>query len=142
MQQRILWLKTGSVITLVTGLIIAAAAVPALNAPTLWLFDLVVFPLDGAQSLQGTEQRLLCAITGGLMGGLGVLMWLVTTEVFATHPALGRSLILKSIGTWFIIDSSMSIAAGAPLNVIGNVGFLLVFTLPVLSSSLVREQAA
>ena len=61
---------------------------------------------------------------------------------FATHPMLGRSLILKSIMTWFLIDSSMSIAAGVPLNVIGNLGFLLVFTLPVLGIAANREQPA
>ncbi|MEM1174960.1 MAG: excinuclease ABC subunit A [Pseudomonadota bacterium] len=142
MQQRIAWLKAGSAITLLTGLLIAAAAIPALSGPTLWFFDLVIFPLDGAQSLAGTEQRLLCAITGGLLGGLAVLMWLVTTEVFAAHPALGRSLILKSIVTWFVIDSSMSIAAGAPWNVVGNIGFLLIFTLPVLTVTSVHEQTA
>ena len=142
METRIRWLKAGSAFTLFTGLLIAVAAVPALNGPTLWLFDLVVFPLDGAQSLQGKEQRLLCAITGGLLVGLGVMMWLVTTEIFATHPVLGRSLILKSIVAWFVVDSSMSIAAGAPLNVIGNVGFLLVFSLPVLGVSASRQQVA
>ena len=142
METRIRWLKAASVITVFTGLLIAAAAIPALSGPTLWLFDLAVFPLDGTQSLQGAEQRVLCAITGGLMVGLGVLMWLVTTEVLVTHPSLARSLILKSIVAWFVVDSSMSVAAGVPLNVLGNVGFLLMFTLPLLGTSTNREQVA
>ncbi|MEM6514205.1 MAG: excinuclease ABC subunit A [Pseudomonadota bacterium] len=142
METRLRWLKAGSAITFISGLLIGAAAIPALSGPTTWLLDLVVFPLDGAQSLIGTEPRLLCAITGGLLGGLGVMMWLVTTEVFASHPELGRSLILKSILTWFVIDSGLSVAAGAPLNVIGNVGFLLVFVLPVLQPGDARAEPA
>ena len=142
METRLRWLKAGSAFTIAVALLIAAAAIPALSAPTVWLFDLVIFPLDGAQSLGGVDVRLLCAITGGLMAGLGVLMWLVATEVFARDPLLGRALILKSIATWFVIDSSMSIAAGAPLNVIGNLGFLLVFVLPVRGVGAERQQHA
>ena len=142
METRLRWLKAGSAFTIATGLLIAAAAVPALNAPTLWLFDLVVFPLDGGQSLGDVEARLLCAITGGLMTGLGVMIWLISTEVFARDPLLGRSIIIKSFASWFVIDSAMSIAAGAPLNVIGNTAFLLLFMLPVWSVGAERQQHA
>ena len=142
MQTRLRWLKAGAAITMAFGIIIGAAAIPALAGPTTWLFDLVIFPLDGAQSLGGTDVRLLSAICGGLLAGLGVMMWLVATEVFARDPVLGRSMILKSIFTWFVIDSSMSFAAGAPLNVVGNIGFLLIFVLPVWNASPAIQQHA
>lgn len=38
----------------------------------------------------------------------------------------------RSVGTWFVVDSSMSFAAGAPLNALLNVSFLALFCLPVL----------
>ena len=59
------------------------------------------------------------------------MYYLVATELLPKDPAMGRRLIIISIVTWFVIDSSMSVAAGAPLNVVGNLGFLLIFVLPL-----------
>jgi len=130
---RVRWLRFGCVLTAGFGLLIAASAVPALAAPVAFLFDLVFFPVDGAPLVAGHDARLLAAISGGLMVGLGVMLWIVATELYVRDPALGRRLILYGIGSWFVVDSTMSIAAGAPLNVLGNVAFLLVFCLPVWS---------
>ena len=128
---RIRWLKIGSAITFGFGILIAAAAIPALQAPTGLLLDLVYFPVDGAQQNDGEAARILSAVTGGVLAGWAAMIWLVATELYPRDPALGRRLILLSVGIWFVIDSSMSIAAGALLNAIFNVGFLLVFVLPV-----------
>ncbi len=127
---RIGWLKAGAAITLAFGLLIAAAAVPALHAPTEILLDLIYFPIDQGQTMEPRSARLLSAISGGLMTGLGVIFWVVATELCPSNPALGRRLILLGIGSWYIVDSSMSLAAGAPLNVLFNTGFLLIFYLP------------
>ncbi|MDJ0918486.1 MAG: hypothetical protein QNJ05_12030 [Woeseiaceae bacterium] len=127
---RIGWLKTGAAITLAFGLLMAAAAVPALQAPTEVLLDLIYFPIDQGQTMERSSARLLSAISGGLMTGLGVILWLVATELCPSNPALGRRLTLLGIGSWYIVDSSMSLAAGAPLNVLLNTGFLLIFYVP------------
>lgn len=131
LDSRIRWLKAGSLITIGFGLLIAAAAIPALNYPVEILTDLIFFPADGTPTIGAPGERLLSAITGGIMAGWGAMMYLVATELLPKDPALGRRLILISIVTWFIIDSSMSVAAGAPLNVIGNLGFLAIFVLPL-----------
>ena len=34
------------------------------------------------------------------------------------------------MAVWFVIDGAGSIAAGAPLNLVGNVAFLVMFILP------------
>jgi hypothetical protein len=128
---RVAWLKTGSAITIGFGVIIAAAAIPALQAPTALLLDLVYLPLDGAPSTGGSSARLLSAISGGVLVGWGLMMWLLATTLYAKEPDLCRKIILTSIIAWFVIDSSMSIAAGAILNAFFNIGFLLVFALPV-----------
>ena len=127
---RIVWLKTGAAITLGFGLLIGAAAIPALQAPTTFLLDFIYFPVDAAQPTDSSAARLLSAISGGLMTGLGVMLWVVATELCPREPALGRRLILLGIGSWYIVDSSMSFAAGAPLNVLFNTGFLLIFFVP------------
>lgn len=128
---RVAWLKTGSAVTIGFGAIIAAAATPALQVPTSLLLDLVYWPLDGAPSMAGRAPRILSAISGGVLIGWGLMMWLLATTLYAKEPVLCRKIILTSIISWFVVDSAMSIAAGAFLNAILNVGFLLVFALPV-----------
>ena len=132
---RVRWLRIGAALLIGFGLLVAAAAVPALNAPAAWLLDLIYFPLDGAEATGAPADRLLSAIAGGVMAGWGVMIWLVAGEVYPADPALGRRLVLHGVLTWFVIDSSMSIAAGAPLNVVGKLGFLLVFVIPVWKRS-------
>lgn len=130
-ETRVRWLKTGAAVTIGFGLLVAVAAIPALSSPAAVLLDLIYFPLDGSQATGAPADRLLSAIAGGVMAGWGTMIWIVADEVYPGNPDLGRRLVLSSVVTWFVIDSSMSVAAGAPLNVVGNLGFLLVFVLPV-----------
>ncbi len=132
---RILWLQAGAIITAGFGVLIAAAAIPALQLPTAFLLDFIYPPVDSAQSMNSSAARLLSAISGGLMTGLGVMLWVVATELCPREPALGRRLILLGIGSWYVVDSSMSLAAGAPLNVVFNTGFLLIFFVPAWGMS-------
>ena len=101
------------------------------QAPTEVMFDLVFYPVDSAQVLDSDTARLLSAICGGLMFGLGVMLWVVATELCRKDPALGRRIILLGIVSWYVVDSSMSVAAGAPINVLFNTAFLLLFVLPL-----------
>jgi hypothetical protein len=125
------WLKFGSALTIVFGILVAAAATPIGAAPTQFLADLIFFPIDGAQDLAAPETRLISAIGGGVMAGWGVLLWMLSTHLFPSDQALAAKLIIASIVTWFIIDSTGSIIAGAPLNAAFNVSFLLVFCVPL-----------
>jgi hypothetical protein len=128
---RIRWLKIASIITVGFGLLLAVAAIPAMSGPAQFLLDFIYFPLDGAQAVASSAARLLNAITGGLMAGLGVMTFLVAGELMPREPDLARRILLAGIGAWFLVDSSMSIAAGAPLNAVFNAGFLLLFYLPL-----------
>ena len=128
---RVRWLKIASAITMGFGILLAAAAWPATQAPTALLLDLIYFPVDGAQTLAGDGMRLVNGILGGVMVGWAVMLWIVSTEVYPENPVLGRRIILMSVGTWFVVDSLASIIAGAPLNAVFNVGFLLLFFVPV-----------
>ena len=125
------WLKFGSAILVVFGVLVAAAAAPISAGAAQFLSDLIFFPVDGTQSLAAPETRLVSAIGGGVMAGWGVLLWLLSTHVFPNNQALAAKLILTSIATWFVIDSTGSILAGAPINAALNVVFLLVFFVPL-----------
>ena len=125
------WLQFGSALTIFFGVLIAAAATPLAAAPTQFLADLIFFPIDGAQNLAAPETRLISAIGGGVMAGWGVLLWMLSTKLFPSDQALAAKLIITSIATWFVIDSLASIIAGAPLNAVFYVTFLLIFCVPL-----------
>jgi len=125
------WLKFGSALTIFFGLLVAAAATPMGAPPAQFLADLIFFPIDGAQNLLAPETRLMSAIGGGVMAGWGVMLWMLSTRLFPSDQALAAKLIIASIVTWFVIDSTGSILAGAPLNVAFNLSFLLIFCVPL-----------
>ena len=131
LESRIRWLKIASDITIGFGLLLAVAAIPALSGPAGFMLDFVYFPVDGAETVDMPAARILNAITGGLMTGLGIMTYLIAAELMPRDPAFARRLLLAGIGGWFVVDSSMSIAAGAPLNALFNTGFLLMFYLPI-----------
>ena len=124
-------LQGAAAAVMVFGLIVAGTAHPATAGITRFLVDLIFWPVDGLQSVDAPETRLLGAVCGGIMAGWGLMIWLVTTRLYPREPALARSIVLGSAAVWFVIDSVGSIVAGAPLNAVFNVGFLLAFWLPL-----------
>lgn len=125
------WLKAASAVVIGFGLVGAMAAVPKLSGPMLLLTDIAFWPIDGAQSLAAPETRLFSAIGGGLTVGLGVAMWMLATRLYAREPELARSIMLTAMGSWFVVDGVGSALAGAPVNVLLNVGFLLAYVIPL-----------
>ena len=130
-EKTILWLKTGSGLMIFFGLLIAIATIPAAAAPVEFLADLIFFPLDGAQDIGAPETRLMSAISGGLLVGWGLMLWMMATRLYPADPALAKQLIVTSIVAWFIVDSTGSVLSGALLNALFNVSFLLIFCVPL-----------
>lgn len=135
-------LKIASGIVIGFGFLGVLGTLPALSAPIAFLLDLIFWPLDGTQGLQAPESRLLLAIASGGLVGWGVLLWLVTTQLYAKQPLLARKLILSSISTWFVLDSIGSIASGAPINVVFNFGFLVLFFVPLWQKAPSKNEPA
>lgn len=125
------WLKIATGVVIVSGVLCLSGAITATAGLARYLMDLVFWPVDGTPGAVMPQAQLLWAITGGVMVGWGVLMWQVITHVYTDNPALGRSMILTSVGIWFVLDSSGSIAAGAPLNALFNVIFLALYAVPL-----------
>ncbi len=128
------YLKFASAVVIAFGLLTALAAWPPLNLPSLWLVDLMFLPFDGQQNLNGSEHRILSGILGAVLVGFGVMQWQVVTKLFAREPALARHILLAGMWTWFVVDCTASVIAGAPFNVVMNVPFLLMFVLPLWRS--------
>jgi hypothetical protein len=131
MSKTIAWLKAASLVIVGFGILVVFAALPATSGPTLFITNLVSWRFDGSQNLAMPETRLLCAVLGGVLTGWGMLLWLISSQLFPREPELARRLILWSVGTWFVIDSTGSIVAGAPTNALFNIPFLLAFLLPL-----------
>ena len=133
------WLKVASAIVIGFGLLGLLGTIPAIAAPTRLLTDLVFWPVDGAPASTAPEIRLLWGILAGLLCGWGLLLWQIATRLVPRDPELARSLILTSIVTWFVIDSAGSVLAGAPVNALLNVGFLLLFIVPLSRGRQTRQ---
>ena len=128
----IIWLKAASAILMIgLGLMFAIAAwPPAAGLATLFV-DILFLPLDGAQSVAAPETRIILAIGGGITAGWGVLVWQVATHLMPSNPAMARHILIRSLLTWFVIDSTCSWLAGAPVNIPANAGFLMLFMWPL-----------
>jgi hypothetical protein len=124
-------LRFAAGVTMVTGLALALAAVPALNIGVRLLTDLLVWPFDGAETLAASESRLALAIGGGVMLGWGLMIWQLAGEPLERAPEAVRGIIRASVLGWFVVDSAGSVAAGAALNVMPNLVFLALFLLPM-----------
>jgi len=123
------WKKLGPWLFIVVGAAIALASMPATSAPVLLLIDLILWPIDGGQSLT-PEFRLFSAVLGGVMLGFGTTLLVLVAKAYPRDPQLVRTVILSGVWVWFVTDSLASFAAGAPWNALLNVGFLLAFVVP------------
>ncbi|MGR3759589.1 excinuclease ABC subunit A [Roseobacteraceae bacterium NS-SX3] len=133
------WLKTAALLSAAFGLfLVLALATPLAHVLNLFL-DLAFLPLDGGEALTVGPASLMTAISGGLLCGFCVLIYLVAEHIYAADPALGRRLLIPALLAWYIPDSLGSLAAGAWFNVVMNTAFLALFLLPLL---LARPAAA
>ena len=128
------WLNAASVFIILSGLTFAAMGAFGVSGLLSLFLDVAFFPLDGAQRADLPEIHLLTAISGGLTAGLGVMQWLITTEVYAENPQAGRKILLAGLIVWFVVDGAGSIGAGAPYNALLNLTFVLPFAIPLLAA--------
>ncbi len=126
------WLKITGALLVVIGAIFAWTTTGPAAIVSVLFVDIAVFPVDGAQSYDATETRLLAAIAGGLTAGIGAAIWMIAKHIYAEHPAVGRKIILTFVMIWFCVDSLGSILSGAPVNVLLNLGLLVAMVLPLV----------
>jgi len=74
------------------------------------------------------------AVIGGLMIGWGAALVLVARGPFAAGHTLGWRVVAFSILAWFMPDTAYSLWSGFWQNAVLNVGFLLLFGVPLLAT--------
>jgi hypothetical protein len=121
------------VLLIAFGLGTALASFPAFAEPTRLFIDLMIWPLDGKQSLASPETRLLCAILGGILVGWGVTMWrlasLTSLSEISSSDLVGA--MRSGLLAWFVVDSTASVLAGAPVNAAVNAAILAGLLVPL-----------
>ncbi|WP_298291395.1 hypothetical protein [uncultured Litoreibacter sp.] len=127
-------LKIVGVINAIFGISFALAAYPPLSLPAMQFADLVIWPIAGAEDGSSPVARLMLAIGGGVIAGIGAIWFAASGAPCRTAPGAVRQMIVAGSITWFIVDSTGSVLAAAPLNVLGNIPFLALLLWPVWSA--------
>ncbi|MFN3201216.1 MAG: hypothetical protein ACE366_22640 [Bradymonadia bacterium] len=112
---------------LVSLTLFASAVVPS-DAFLTALLNLV-FTTDPGPVTPGT--RLCMGMAGGIMFGWMVHLWALMPHARPTDRQLARAL-LTGLAAWFVVDSAASLISGGGLNAVGNLGFLMLFGLPLM----------
>lgn len=119
--------------TIIFGLLSMLSAVPALEWPARFFTDFMIWPLDGTQSVQAPETRLIWALLGGFLTSWGVLQWQILTKIGPSDRTLARNLIIQSVVVWFVLDTTGSFVGGVPVNGVANVFFFTIYMIPLLA---------
>jgi hypothetical protein len=116
------------------GLLWASGAIPGFDAPTVWAFDLLNWPLDGDPGALNETASFMSAIGGGVLFGFGVMNWILVAPAIEAGEHRILNAALASVIAWFIVDSVGSTLSGNAPNVMFNAVILALYALPVLAA--------
>ncbi len=125
------WLKVTAIVVGSFGPVFFLGTMLDFSEPARWTLDLLSWPLDGQQDYLAPTTRFLSALTGGFLFGWGVMIWCLSVWVYDKAPEFVRKSVLIGILSWFILDSSGSIASGNLSNAFFNVIVLLLAVGPM-----------
>jgi hypothetical protein len=74
------------------------------------------------------------AVLGSVMFGWGVALVAVVRTLFARGYSEAWLIVALSVGAWFIPDTTYSALAGFWPNVVLNIAFLLLFSIPLMAT--------
>jgi hypothetical protein len=125
------WLAVTAVVVGSFGPIFSLATRRGTEEAARWTLDFLAWPVDGVQVYSEGAMRFLSALTGGFLSGWGVMVFCLRQWVYDSAPEPTRRAVVAGVVTWFLCDSTGSIAAGAPSNALFNVAVLLLAVGPL-----------
>lgn len=125
------WLKITAIVVGSFGPVFFLGTMISTSEPARWTLDLLSFPIDGVQNYEATTTKFLSALTGGFLLGWGVMIWCLSSWVYDKAPEPIRKTVLVSLLSWFVLDSSGSIASGNPSNAFFNIIILIIAVGPL-----------
>lgn len=126
-----LYLKVTAIVIGVFGPVFFLGTMESTLEPARLTLDLLSWPIDGATTYASPDTRFLSALTGGFLLGWGVMIWCLSVWVYDLAPEGVRRSVLIGVLSWFVLDSSGSIASGNASNALINVLVLLVAVGPL-----------
>ena len=101
------------------------------SEPARWTLDFLSWPIDNMQVYSEPTTRFLSALTGGFLFGWGIMIWCLSSWVYDKAPEFVRRSVLIGLLSWFVLDSTGSIASGNASNAFFNVIVLLLAVGPL-----------
>ncbi len=122
------------------ALVVIALSAVLLLAPALGLgfFDWVYFAGAAEATPLGAEADAYLRFTNGVLGAV-MIGWMLLIMALARGPfrrgeAFAWNLIAASMATWFVVDTTFSLANGVFGNALLNLGTLIMFAVPLALS--------
>lgn len=125
------WLKITAIVVAIAGPIFFLGTMTSTSEPARLTLDLLSWPIDGSINYASPDTRFLSALTGGFLLGWGVMIWCLSTWVYDKAPEVVRKTVLTGLLSWFVLDSSGSIASGNTPNAVINILVLLITVGPL-----------
>jgi hypothetical protein len=125
------WLKITAIVIGSFGPVFFLGTMTSTLEPARFTLDLLSWPIDGATTYASPDTRFLSALTGGFLMGWGVMVWCLSSWVYDKAPEAVRKTVLVGVLSWFVFDSSGSIASGNVSNAFFNVLVLLLAVGPL-----------
>lgn len=125
------YLKISGFLVALFGPICFLGTIPELAEPARLTLDLLSWPIDGRESLDDSTVKLVSALLGGFLLGYGVTIWSLSSLVYDKAPEMVRRAVLIGLCSWFVLDSSGSIAGGHSSNAVWNILVLISFVGPL-----------
>ncbi|MEO0636762.1 MAG: hypothetical protein AAFY73_08960 [Pseudomonadota bacterium] len=142
LDQSVRGVKFSALVLIGFGLLTILGTTPTMAGIADWILRLVMFDFSPAISVNTPEERLLCAILGGVISGWGMMVWMMAEGWYRSDPAIAGRTILVASSVWFVIDGTGSVLAGAASNLVPNIGVYLILVLPVLLYNGHRQAAS
>jgi hypothetical protein len=125
------WLKITAIVIGSFGPIFFLGTMASTLEPARLTLDLLSWPIDGSTTYASADTRFLSALTSGFLFGWGVMIWCLSVWVYDKAPEAVRKTVLIGLLSWFVLDSSGSIASGNSSNAIINILVLIVAVGPL-----------
>lgn len=129
------WLKITAFLVGSFGPVFFLGTMPETAEPARLSLDILSWPIDGNITYQSIDVQFLTALTGGFLLGWGVMIWLLSKWIYDKAPEEVRKIVLFSLLSWFVLDSTGSITSGHTSNAFFNILVLLTLVGPLWRSA-------
>jgi hypothetical protein len=127
------WLTAASMGVALFGLSLVLAPALALQG-----FSFLVYgDPSRLQAMGGEAARYISlahAVLGAVMFGWGLMLVAVVQRLLAQGSKLGWQLVAGSLAVWFVPDTAYSLISGYWQNAVLNIGFALLFAMPLAAT--------